>query len=228
MKVRLKSESLWHGLATAIVNDGVVDNDEISLLYKMLCQYKDLKSGPLKDLKLLIERICSDSVVNSDERLELLQFLQAFIDTKTPSEKGTAFEMYVITCFDNKQFRLIEWRSDKYIPNWGGPVSCRWPDLVMEHISTGKRFAIECKFRSSPRAGKVEWARPEQINNYIQYEAREQIPVYVALGLGGAPNSPQALYVMRLRHMNEPIILMQDLDRFAVHSSVVELDLNEK
>ena len=229
MKNRLKSESLWHGLALAVINDGNVDDDEIVMLYNLLCQYKDMKpNGALPELKSLIERICSDKVVTSAERQGLLRFLKAFVSTKTPNEKGAAFEEYVITCFDNKEYRLIEWRSDKHIPNWGGPASCQWPDLVMEHIGRRERVAIECKYRSLPRSGQVEWARPDQIYNYTQYEKREKIPVYVALGLGGAPESPKAFYIARLRHMKEPIMSLQDLDRFLVKSQVVELDLDGK
>ena len=227
MKTRLKSESLWHGLALAVINDGKIDNREIALLYELLSQYKDMKPGVLVDLKNLIERINSDNIVTPTEEKELLRFLQAFVRTKTPAEKGAAFEEYVITCFNNEDYRLIEWRSDKYIPNWGGPLSCQWPDLVMEHIPTKQRFAIECKFRSRLIEGLVKWARPEQIEHYRYYERTEKVPVYIAIGFGGTPESPKSFYMGRLRNFRKASMTLQELERYLAGQDIV-LDLNEK
>ena len=224
MKSRLKNDSLWHGLALAIINDGKVDDREIALLYDLLCQYKDVKSTALIDLKRLIEKIEEDGIVTPEEEKMLFRFLKDFVRTKTPAEKGAAFEEYVITCFDNKQYRLIEWRSDKYIHGWGGPISCQWPDLVMEYIPTKERFAVECKYRSRPFEGQVTWARPTQIDNYKYYEKTEKIPVYVAIGLGGPPDSPKSFYMAKLRQMKKPSMTLQELERFKQGKDVV-LDL---
>lgn len=228
MKKRLESESLWHGLVTAIVEDEFVDNDEIKMLYRLLCQHKHIQPGPLYELKLLIERICKDNVVTSREREELLQFLRLFVGQMTPHEKGQAFESFIITCFDNKEYDLIEWRSDKFIPEWGAPVSAQWPDLVMEHKASGGRFAIECKFRSEPYDGKVKWARPEQMARYLGYEAREGIPVYLALGLGGSPASPDELYMARLVKVKDSTLTMKDLDQFRTRTNTIELDISKR
>ena len=228
MNKRLRSESLWHGLAMAIVNDGVVDNEEIALLYKLLNQYKDTKPGAVQDLKELVKQICSDEIVTSKERQQLLRFLQGFVSSLTPNEKGDAFEEYLITCFSKSEYRLIEWRSDKHIPNGMYPASSQWPDIVVEHKATGKRIAIECKYRATSRNGEVKWARsPDQVHNYKEYEKREKIPVFVAIGLGGEPDSPRSLYIVRLRYLKEPTITMKNLERFRIDSQVVELDPND-
>ena len=227
MKSRLKNESLWHGLALAVIHDGKIDDKEISLLYELLCQYKEMKSSTLIDLKRLIERIKEDGIVTPDEEKSLFRFLQDFVRARTPAEKGAAFEEYVIKCFDNTEYRLIEWRSDKYIQNWGGPLSCQWPDLVMEHMPTKQRFAIECKYRSRLIDGQVKWARPEQIEHYKYYEKTEKVPVYVAIGFGGTPDSPKSFYMARLRQMKKPSMTLQELERYMEGKDVV-LDLNAK
>jgi len=138
--------------------------------------------------------------------------------------KGRLFEEYIITRFDHSEYRLIEWRSDKYIFGWGGPVSCQWPDLVMEHISTGNRFAIECKFRSHAEGNRLQWARPEQLQNYRDYEIREKVPVYIAIGLGGEPNSPESLFIVRLERMKFPDVMLHYLEGFRFPAKVTGLE----
>lgn len=207
----------------AIVEDGTVDNSEIYMLCRTLRQFKELKPGRMADLNALIERICADGVVTSEERKQLLLFLQKFVDEKTSAEKGAIFEEYVIKCFDPNCYRIIEWRSDKYIPDWGFPISSSWPDLVMESIASEKRVAIECKFRSYPRNGCVEWADERKIRNYREYEQKEGLPVYVALGLGGEPDAPRGFYISRLRNFRNPVISLDELSHFRVKGDTVEL-----
>ena len=142
----------------------------------------------------------------------------------SPRQKGRSFEEFVITRFNNKEYRLIEWRSDKFIHGWGGPVSCQWPDLVMEHINSGSRFAIECKFRSRAEGGSLKWARPEQLDNYRDYETRESVPVFVAIGLGGEAHSPTSLFIVRLERMNNSEISLKQLERFRFPANVSGLE----
>ena len=137
---------------------------------------------------------------------------------------GRSFEEFIITRFNNEEYRLIEWRSDKYIPGWGGPVSCQWPDLVMEHISSGNRFAIECKFRSKADGNCIHWARPEQLQNYRDYETREKVPVYIAIDLGGEPDAPESLFIIRLERMKFPDVMLHYLEGFRFPAQVSGLE----
>ncbi len=171
-------------------------------------------SGALHELRGLIEEIVADQVVTSAERQQLLQFLRSFSSEARQCEKGAAFEEFVVTRFDSKRYRLIEWRSDKYIRGWGGPLSCQWPDLEMEYVPTGERFAIECKFRSSHRKGKVEWATADQLESYRAYQRLKGFPVFIAIGLGGAADAPQSFYLIRLNRMKYADVTLGYLKQF--------------
>lgn len=137
---------------------------------------------------------------------------------------GREFEKFVITRFDNTEYRLVEWRSDKYIEDWGGPASSRAPDILMEHIPSGDRFAIECKFRSQVRGKSLRWARPDQLQCYREYETKQGVPVYVAIGVGGSPSLPQGLFIMRLSRNKYPDVMLHYLERFRFPAHVTGLE----
>lgn len=137
---------------------------------------------------------------------------------------GRDFEQFVITRFDNREYRLIEWRSDKFIHGWGGPESSRAPDILMEHIASGDRFAIECKFRSRASGNRLVWARPDQLDTYREYEVAQKIPVYVAIGLGGNPSEPENLFIIKLERMKFPDVLLYYLEKFRFPAKVTGLE----
>ncbi len=226
MSSRLESEAFWQGIATALVQCKCASNDAITMLYTLSASHRGEKTAFLNELDRLIRDICADGVVTTKERGQLLRFLQKYVDVLSPAEKGAAFEAYVIRCFNNRDFRLIEWRSDKYLQDWGGPLSSEWPDLVMEHTPSGRRFAIECKYRKAARNGMISWARRKQLDNYAQYEKREGLPVYVALGIGGSPASPRTLHLVRLHHIMARAVHVSYLERYAIEGYVAELDLD--
>ena len=132
----------------------------------------------------------------------------------TSEEKGRAFEEYIITRFDRNEYKLLEWRGDKYCKGWGGAEANCKPDLTFENKRSGDRFAVECKFRSRPNGRKLEWATDEQLQRYRDYQGKEKIPVFIAIGLGGNPRDPEALFIMRLDRMKFPDVMMHYLDKF--------------
>ena len=226
MEKRIKSEQYWRGLAEGVVADGEVSNDEILTLYRLLCEHGDLRKGPLADLKALIERICRDGEVTTNERQELQKFLKLFIRQKTANEKGFLFESFVVQCFDKNEYEMIEWRSDKFIPGWR-PRSCQWPDIEMEHRTSKQPVAIECKFRSHFTDGKVSWAYPAQMTRYREFEKQKKTPVFLALGVGGEPDEPAALYFARLFKLTKTEMTRQELEAYRVRGNLIELDLSE-
>lgn len=225
---RLQYEAMWHGVATAIIHDGNITNDEVELLVSMLRLYTPPKNQQLQGLRILLNDVIADKLVTSKERDMILAYLQGYVDKLTPNEKGSEFEKYVVRCFNNQQYSLIEWRSDKALPDWGTPRSSQWPDLVFEeNTRPNRRFAIECKYRSRTNGGLVKWSYPEQFACYREYEKRERIPVYLALGLGGEPDNPKNIFMIRLRRIEEPVIDLRDFERCCIISNVFEIDLEK-
>src|SRR6187399_3147752 len=82
-------------------------------------------------------------------------------------EKGFLFEDYIVTLFNKRKFRLIEWRSDKMASNGVLALSCSWPDLVFASFGKKKNsFAIECKWRKNFFEGGLDWADSQKIEIY--------------------------------------------------------------
>ena len=118
-------------------------------------------------------------------------------------EKGLMFEDYIVTLFNRRKFRLIEWRSDKEATNGVRPLSCSWPDLVFASIGRKKLyFAVECKWRKQFFEGGTDWADRSKIDAYLEYQREWNMRVYVAIGVGGLPSNPQQLFITPLDHIS--------------------------
>jgi hypothetical protein len=113
--------------------------------------------------------------------------------------KGHQFEDYIITLFNERKFKLIEWRSDKKASNGVYPESCTYPDLEFAFLGRRKhRFAVECKWREDFKDGKIKWSYLKQIETYCNFQSERNIPVFIAIGIGGLPTHPERLFVTPL------------------------------
>lgn len=124
-------------------------------------------------------------------------------DNVSNFEKGRVFEDFIVTLFNRRKFRLLEWRSDKKATNGAYPESCSYPDLEFRY-SRGRyqeRFAVECKWRKNFFDNKLKWASEKQINTYCDYQSQNAITVYVAIGIGGTPSNPGLLFITPLNHI---------------------------
>jgi len=212
------------GLAKAIIEDNVVEDNEIIMLLKWLATVDIPDSGPVRELRTLIDRICADEIVTSKERRELLSFLRIVARHTSSSEKGYEFEKYVLSQFSKHEYRLHEWRSDKYLRGWGGPPSNSNPDLELEHIQSGERLAVECKYRTHLSDKKFVWATPHKHKKYISFQQTTHIPVYVAFGLGGKPMAPAFFAVMPLVDIQYPGLYIDVMAPYRRNGEGLRLD----
>jgi hypothetical protein len=115
-------------------------------------------------------------------------------------QRGYAFEQYIARKFPKRYFKLINCRSDKYVDGIYA-ISNMDPDLVVEYRSESEiiRFAVECKWRSAFKNGHIEWAKDYQLRNYITFQRRENIPVFVAIGIGGSEENPAEMFILPLQ-----------------------------
>jgi hypothetical protein len=126
----------------------------------------------------------------------------------TSWEKGVKFEKYIANLFDakSKLFEIKYWSSDKIADNGLSPTANRNPDIEFL-FNNDKRhsFAIECKWRQGfifqGNNSGIEWAKLYQIKWYEEYERKENIPVWVAIGIGGTPDNPQQLFLTKLSNI---------------------------
>jgi hypothetical protein len=75
----------------------------------------------------------------------------------------------------------------------------REPDFRFRSKRSGREFLVEAKHRSRFYQGGVEWCKPYQLR---RYRANDQtVPVFIAIGLGGTPDSPGHVYIVPMRHI---------------------------
>ena len=124
-------------------------------------------------------------------------------------QKGCDFEKYIMKKFPTKFFTIKEVTADKgfdigvYVEATGNP------DLVVEFHWKAKKiqqcFAVECKWRHKTYQDRLLWARPDQITRYQNFAKKRQIPVFIAIGLGGKPQSPEQLFIVPLKDIEKDI-----------------------
>lgn len=135
--------------------------------------------------------------------------------------KGTLFEKYVADRFPDGIWTIVD-RAKDYSKKLGRMVeSDQNPDFTFRHNTTGNKIAVECKYRSYFYQGGIEIKR-EQIRRYKDYSQKENIPVYVFIGVGNSPQNPEQLFAIPLEkadnllELNLEIIAKENLKPFEI------------
>jgi hypothetical protein len=128
-------------------------------------------------------------------------------------EKGRLFEEYVISLFNKDSFWLLDWQMSKKRDEYTH-LDLNYPDLYL--LFAGRkhyRFAVECKFVSVVNHDEqFEWASDGEIKSYRRYQAKFNIPVFIVIGIGGEPSSPEKLFVTPLYEIcNNTSVVESDL-----------------
>lgn len=128
---------------------------------------------------------------------------------------GRDFEEYVIGLFPPAEWE-IEDRSSDTTHTMGrrvtGDVSYDW---IVKHRKTGRRFILQCKFRSRFFRDGIEWATAYQIRNYKDFQQRTGYEYSVCIGVGGCPKQPERLYLAPLKRLNSLFVWRKELEIFA-------------
>ena len=119
-------------------------------------------------------------------------------------EKGQQFEQFIIKLFNEHFFYLKKWRKSEKFTNSYLSIDYWNPDLEIELVFTSikkYRFAVECKWRKEFKDGKINWANNDQICSYRMFQDQVRVPVFVAIGIGGEPDSPEKLFLTPLNNI---------------------------
>jgi hypothetical protein len=123
----------------------------------------------------------------------------------SPQEKGRLFEEFVASLFNLRsgRFELLSYDSENAKVFGLAAARCLYPDLKFLFYTKYRhyKFAIECKWRQSTGKGKIHWADANTLKRYREYEKRNHIPVFIALGVYGFPAQPEKLFVTPLSHI---------------------------
>ena len=117
--------------------------------------------------------------------------------------KGRKYELRVARSLHNQGYTFLEWTPDKGFEEGIYVKSNNNPDLVVAKNS--HVIAIECKYRSKyfmKRVRKyrdeISWASILSANFYAEFSERRNLPVFLALGFKGNPESPDNEYLIPL------------------------------
>lgn len=117
--------------------------------------------------------------------------------------KGRLFEICIAKIVNNKlKYTILEWTPDKGFDHDIFVQSNLNPDLIISG-NVGNKFAIECKYRSKLNTlakvdNSVSWAEVKQVERYIDFAKKRNMPVYLALGIEGDPSKPGQIIISPL------------------------------
>ena len=116
---------------------------------------------------------------------------------------GNDFEDTVIRMFDPSVFELIH-RTPRYDESHGRYVhGMELPDLRFKEISTGRKFWVECKYRSRFEPDwSIEWCTRSQLTAYKRTSHEYRGPVLIVIGVGGTIEKPEKAYCLDLARIN--------------------------
>ncbi|WP_428330555.1 hypothetical protein [Mucilaginibacter sp.] len=144
--------------------------------------------------------------------------ITAMIDDaqKPESHKiGDAFEKYVREfLFIQDYYTLLE-KTHDYQTNKGDYVqSSLKPDYTFQDHYTNGVFFVEAKFRTDLYIDKYVWCNQNQLARYN--ECNKHYPVFIILGFGDDPSSPDALALLPLSKAKYTGLYPSYLERFKI------------
>lgn len=128
---------------------------------------------------------------------------------------GKEFEDYVAGLFGEQEW-MIEDRSSDTAYKMGrritGDLAYDW---IVRHRRTGRRFIVQCKYRSRFYRDGIEVAKPFQLRHYRDYQRAKAWDYVVVLGVGGTPKAPEQLYLIPLERIRDTVLWRRELLPYA-------------
>lgn len=125
----------------------------------------------------------------------------------TPKEKGNQFESFIADLFTEKNgFKLIEWNQGTTSPGGNYAENELKPDFYIQRNKEHRKpltFWLECKYLTALN-GPFR-LKQYQFDRYKAHQRATRRKVLIALGLGGAPSAPSALYIIPVDSLTSPI-----------------------
>lgn len=133
-------------------------------------------------------------------------------------EKGNQFEDYTIQTIvhSSNDIKLIGKNAD-YHSKGVSAIENTQPDLRLSY--QGKAFAVECKWRAKAIGGSIVWAKDYQIKTYRRYAFEQNVPVFVAIGIGGAAYAPENFYLVPLYRLTKEFATTEYIAAFRIREA---------
>ena len=101
-------------------------------------------------------------------------------------------------------------------------ASGQYPELEFEFLNEEQpqQFAIHCSWypylETSNNITGIQVATDPQLKNYLKYQRRNRLPVWIALGVGGSASIPNALYLVSLSDIKKGFLSDTEMETFKV------------
>lgn len=145
--------------------------------------------------------------------------------------KGRAFEVYIISLFNNDEWKLIRKSPDTIRTLHRISEEDSYFDFIIKHRKTGKSFIIQCKYRTTFNKGYkkdiIEWAKEDQIRNYFKFQEKEKLPYFVIIGLGNKPKNPEQTFLVSLDKIKRYKIVTKDYLKQFERDTKAKFTINE-
>nr|WP_321496284.1 hypothetical protein [uncultured Methanolobus sp.] len=180
---------------------------------------KNIGMEILKELREIKEELKTISA--NTGMIEDFDFDVEDIEKEIAIEKGNAFEEFVRDRFEKKYFDVVRWNTDICRKRDEYIESDSDPDMVIRYKYKGKneQFAVECKYRKNTNKGKITWSKYPQMNRYRKYQEENGYPVFVVIGLGGEPESPEKMFCIPLDEIKYPGLYPKEFESFEINPS---------
>jgi hypothetical protein len=163
----------------------------------VLYKYASLRGWLGHQVKDTIQKTVFENVAS--EREPLSPYERDEVKTPEGFKKGEAFQDYIRKhLFTKDKFDMLH-KTHSYATNKNDYIieDSEEPDFKFRVIRTGKAFWVEAKYRSRYYEDKVDCYKPLQLKRYKEID--KKFPVYITLGLGGEPDSPDQVFLIPIR-----------------------------
>jgi hypothetical protein len=110
--------------------------------------------------------------------------------------KGKEFERFVESMFPSRDFEVLQ-RSQ--------PEGSKLPDLYIRDRKTTQKFWVEAKWRANLFDDKFKLCEKDRLESYRDFQKGvSPETVFMVLGLGGQPSTPDEVYYLPLDEVKHP------------------------
>lgn len=189
----------------------------LSVLVFLIRSRRKLKEKPKEiHTKEIIREYVNDSVTPEDLR----------------HKQGELFQKCVVEMFLSKK-EYFDWIDSTRDVKYGDlyPKSNMNPDLILrfkyEKFNWKEDIAVECKFRVGTKNDKVYIDDARKLSNYREFEKKNKIRTFLALGLGGVSTQPKTIFIIPINLVQSEMSL-DELTPFLNNKPYFYYDYNKK
>ena len=126
----------------------------------------------------------------------------------TEEQRTSLFENYAFSKFDKKYFKLLNRKKD-------GPSSDLAADLEYEfrHNAFVRKFAVVCVNKKNAENGIINLEN-DMLENFKVYGTKNNIELYIVLGLGTDPERPSSVFTIPVIHFKTNPVTLGSIEVF--------------